>query len=104
MLIETRGFLMSAGTERMLVEFGKTGYLSKARSQPDKVKQVGEKTAGQAGSVVLLLGMKSKLLNSQINEVTGNKETADIVEVCDTEFRVRPRYDPMLKGRNYNAQ
>ena len=41
MLIETRGFLMSAGTERMLVEFGKTGYLSKARSQPDKVKQVG---------------------------------------------------------------
>jgi len=37
--------VVSARTERMLVEFGKAGYISKAKSQPDKVKQVlGERT------------------------------------------------------------
>ena len=35
--------LISAGTERMLVEFGRASLLSKVRQQPDKVKQVLEK-------------------------------------------------------------
>ena len=39
-LIQTRRSLVSLGTERMLVEFGKAGWLAKARQQPDKVKQV----------------------------------------------------------------
>ncbi len=38
-LIETRKTLISAGTERMLLEFGKGNLLQKAMSQPDKVKQ-----------------------------------------------------------------
>ncbi len=42
-LIQSRCSLISAGTERMLVEFGKAGLISKARSQPDKVKQVLDK-------------------------------------------------------------
>lgn len=42
-LIQTSKTLVSAGTERMLVEFGKAGYLEKARQQPDKVKMVLEK-------------------------------------------------------------
>lgn len=42
-LIQTSRSLVSLGTERMLVEFGKAGYLEKARQQPDKVKQVLEK-------------------------------------------------------------
>ena len=42
-LIQTRASLISAGTERMLVEFGKASLIAKARSQPDKVKQVLEK-------------------------------------------------------------
>jgi predicted dehydrogenase/threonine dehydrogenase-like Zn-dependent dehydrogenase len=42
-LIQTRASLISAGTERMLVEFGKAGLIAKARSQPDKVKQVIDK-------------------------------------------------------------
>jgi len=41
--IQTRRSLISAGTERMLVEFSKGGLLAKARSQPDKVKQVMDK-------------------------------------------------------------
>ncbi|MFW6155405.1 MAG: bi-domain-containing oxidoreductase [Planctomycetota bacterium] len=42
-LIRTRASLISAGTERMLVEFGKASLIAKARSQPDKVKQVLDK-------------------------------------------------------------
>jgi predicted dehydrogenase len=43
LLIQTRASLISAGTERMLVEFGKAGLIAKAKSQPDKVKQVLDK-------------------------------------------------------------
>ncbi len=39
-LIKTRCTLVSLGTERMLVEFGKANYINKARQQPDRVKQV----------------------------------------------------------------
>lgn len=43
LLIQTTHSLISPGTERMLVEFGQASLLSKARSQPDKVKQVLDK-------------------------------------------------------------
>jgi predicted dehydrogenase/threonine dehydrogenase-like Zn-dependent dehydrogenase len=39
-LIETTRSLVSLGTERMLVEFGKANYFQKAKQQPDKVKEV----------------------------------------------------------------
>lgn len=39
-LIKTTRSLVSLGTERMLVEFGKANFLQKARQQPDKVKEV----------------------------------------------------------------
>jgi predicted dehydrogenase/threonine dehydrogenase-like Zn-dependent dehydrogenase len=42
-LIQTRKSLISPGTERMLVDFGKGNLLNKARQQPDKVKQVLDK-------------------------------------------------------------
>jgi predicted dehydrogenase/threonine dehydrogenase-like Zn-dependent dehydrogenase len=42
-LSETTKTLVSIGTEKMLIEFGKGGWLAKARSQPDKVKQVLQK-------------------------------------------------------------
>ena len=42
-LIRTTRSLVSAGTERMLVEFGKAGWIAKARQQPEKVKQVLQK-------------------------------------------------------------
>ena len=43
LLIATSHTLVSAGTERMLVEFGKANWLEKARQQPDKVKMVLDK-------------------------------------------------------------
>ncbi|MDQ3068422.1 MAG: bi-domain-containing oxidoreductase [Acidobacteriota bacterium] len=42
-LIRSHATLVSAGTERMLVEFGKAGWLQKARQQPDKVRLVFDK-------------------------------------------------------------
>ena len=43
LLISTSKSLVSVGTERMLIDFGKSGWIAKARSQPDKVKMVLEK-------------------------------------------------------------
>lgn len=43
LLIRSTCSLVSAGTERMLVDFGKGNLLQKARQQPDKVRQVLEK-------------------------------------------------------------
>jgi len=42
-LIKTHRSLVSLGTEKMLVNFGKANYIQKARQQPDKVKQVIQK-------------------------------------------------------------
>jgi len=42
-VIQSSRSLVSAGTERMLVDFGKAGWVEKARQQPDKVKQVLDK-------------------------------------------------------------
>lgn len=42
-LIQTTRTLVSLGTERMLVEFGKANLIDKARKQPDRVKQVLDK-------------------------------------------------------------
>ena len=39
----TRVSLVSAGTETTLVEFGKAGFIEKARQQPEKVRQVIDK-------------------------------------------------------------
>lgn len=40
LLIQSQSTLISAGTERFLVEFGKASLLEKARQNPDRVKQV----------------------------------------------------------------
>ena len=42
-LIKSKYSLVSLGTEKSLVEFGKGSILQKARSQPEKVKLVLEK-------------------------------------------------------------
>lgn len=39
-LLSSRVSLISAGTERMLVEFGRAGWVNKARQQPDKLREV----------------------------------------------------------------
>jgi Predicted dehydrogenases and related proteins len=60
LIIHTRVSLISAGTERMLVGFGKASYLEKARQQPEKVKMVIEKIQTD-GLVTTLEAVQSKL-------------------------------------------
>lgn len=59
-LVQTSVSVVSAGTERMLVEFGNGNLVQKARSQPDKVKQVLEK-ARTDGLAATLDAVRSKL-------------------------------------------
>ncbi len=58
--IESLVSLISPGTERMLVDFGKSSYLSKARKQPEKLKMVFDKIATD-GFLNTANAVKSKL-------------------------------------------
>jgi len=60
LLINTSITLVSAGTERMLVDFGKASYLQKARQQPEKVKMVLEKVQTD-GLMTTVEAVQSKL-------------------------------------------
>lgn len=60
LLIRTHLSLVSAGTERMLVEFGRASLIGKARQQPDKVAMVLEK-ARTDGVVATLEAVTAKL-------------------------------------------
>lgn len=59
-LIRTNLSLISAGTEKMLLEFGKSNYLEKASKQPAKVKEVMNKITND-GLKSTLEAVKSKL-------------------------------------------
>jgi predicted dehydrogenase/threonine dehydrogenase-like Zn-dependent dehydrogenase len=60
LLIATTVTLISAGTERMLISFGKANWLQKARQQPDKVRMVLEK-AKTDGVIATYEAVKTKL-------------------------------------------
>ncbi|MBK8637498.1 MAG: bi-domain-containing oxidoreductase [Chromatiaceae bacterium] len=59
-LIQTRCSLISAGTERMLVDFGKASLVDKARQQPEKVKMVLDK-ARTDGLMTTVDAVRAKL-------------------------------------------
>jgi predicted dehydrogenase/threonine dehydrogenase-like Zn-dependent dehydrogenase len=60
LLIRTQRSLISAGTERMLVEFGRANLVDKARKQPEKVRQVLDK-ARTDGLLHTVDAVRSKL-------------------------------------------
>ena len=60
LLIRTQRTLISAGTERMLVDFGRASLISKARQQPDKVKMVLDKVRTD-GLMTTIDAVRSKL-------------------------------------------
>ncbi|MEX2181718.1 MAG: bi-domain-containing oxidoreductase [Gemmatimonadaceae bacterium] len=60
MLVETRSTVVSAGTERMMIEFGRASLLEKVRQQPEKVRQVLDK-AKTDGIGPTLDAVRSKL-------------------------------------------
>ncbi len=60
LLVHTTVSLISAGTERMLVDFGRASLLDKARQQPDKVRQVLAKVQTD-GLATTVEAVRSKL-------------------------------------------
>lgn len=60
LLVHTTVSLISAGTERMLVDFGRASLIDKARQQPDKVRQVLAKVQTD-GLATTLEAVRSKL-------------------------------------------
>ena len=60
LLIKTHCSLLSSGTERMLVDFGKSNLIDKARLQPDKVQDVLNKVRTD-GLVSTISAVNSKL-------------------------------------------
>ena len=59
-LIRTNCTLISAGTERMLVDFGRASMIDKARQQPDKVKMILDKVRTD-GLFAAIDAVRSKL-------------------------------------------
>lgn len=60
LLIRTTHSLISAGTERMLVDFGRASWLGKARQQPEKVRAVLNKIRAN-GLLETVRAVRSKL-------------------------------------------
>ena len=60
LLVRAQRSLVSLGTERMLVEFGRGGWLSKARQQPEKFRAVLAKIRSE-GLFPTLAAVRSKL-------------------------------------------
>lgn len=58
--IETTNTLISTGTEKMLVDFGRSGWIGKVRQQPDKVRMVLDKVKTD-GVVATYESVQSKL-------------------------------------------
>ena len=60
LLMRTNCSLISAGTERMLIDFGKASLVEKARKQPDKVRMVFDKIKSD-GLLPTIDAVRSKL-------------------------------------------
>jgi predicted dehydrogenase/threonine dehydrogenase-like Zn-dependent dehydrogenase len=60
LLIRSQASLISAGTERMLLDFGKAGWIAKARQQPDKLAMLFEKFRAD-GAVATVEAVRAKL-------------------------------------------
>ncbi|MDO1446015.1 bi-domain-containing oxidoreductase [Rhodocytophaga aerolata] len=85
-LIKTHRSLVSLGTEKMLVEFGKSNLLEKARQQPDKVKMVLDKIKAD-GLVPTLEAVFTKLGEPL---PLGYCNAGEVLEVGEGVFDFKP--------------
>src|SRR4051812_12090240 len=60
LLVQTRTSLISSGTERMLLDFGKANWIEKARQQPDQVRMLLAKIKTD-GVLPTIQSIRSKL-------------------------------------------
>ena len=86
-LIRTSKSLVSAGTERMLIDFGKANIIDKARQQPEKVKMVLNKIKND-GVISTIDAVRSKL-DQPIS--LGYCNAGEVLETTVEEFAVGDR-------------
>ncbi len=77
LLLRTRATLISAGTERMLVEFGRATLFEKARQQPERVKMVLDKV--RTDGLLTTVAAISNKLDQPL--ALGYCHVGDVVEV-----------------------
>jgi NADPH:quinone reductase-like Zn-dependent oxidoreductase len=87
LLIATSTSLVSSGTERMLIDFGKANLLDKARQQPDKVKMVLDKVKTD-GLAQTISTVRSKLDQPL---PLGYCNVGRVIEAPGTDFKVGER-------------
>jgi len=107
-LIQSRLSLISSGTERMLVEFGKASYLAKAKKQPEKVKQVLDKIKTD-GMIPTIETVQSKLDQplplgynnvGTVVQIENPKVTAQSLRVGDRVVSNGPHAEVVCVPRN----
>jgi Predicted dehydrogenases and related proteins len=108
-LIKSKVSLVSLGTERMLVEFGKANFIDKARQQPDKVKQVIDKikTDGlwtTVDAVRKKLGEPLPLGYCNAGEVIGVGEGVTEFKIGDRVASNGPHAEVVLVPKNLVAK
>ncbi|EJE8737477.1 bi-domain-containing oxidoreductase [Vibrio vulnificus] len=108
-VINTTTTLISAGTERMLVDFGKANFIDKARSQPDKVKMVLEKVQTD-GLMTTIDAVKSKLAQPlplgycNVGVIESIGQDADSFKVGDRVVSNGPHADVVRVSKNLVAK
>jgi predicted dehydrogenase/threonine dehydrogenase-like Zn-dependent dehydrogenase len=108
-VINTTTTLVSAGTERMLVDFGKANLIDKARSQPDKVKMVLEKVQTD-GLMTTVDAVRSKLAQPlplgycNVGVVKSVGKGADLFNVGDRVVSNGPHADVVRVAKNLVAK
>lgn len=109
LIVNTSTSLISAGTERMLVEFGKASYLDKARQQPEKVKMVLDKVKTDGlmttyDAVKTKLGKPLPLGYSNVGVVENVGKGADQFKVGDRVVSNGPHADVVRVPKNLCAK
>jgi len=108
-LIKSNVSLVSLGTERMLVEFGKANLIDKARQQPDKVKQVLDKIKSDGllptlDTVFKKLGEPIPLGYCNVGEVISVGEDVGEFKVGDRVVSNGPHAEVVLVPKNLVAK
>ena len=108
-LVKTTVSLVSSGTERMIAEFAEKNLLGKARSRPDLVKQVVEKTRRDgvlqtAGTVInrldqsMYLGYSSAGTIVELGEDMTDYQVGDSVSCAGSGHAVHAEYAVIPKN------
>ncbi len=108
-LIQTTRSLVSLGTERMLVEFGKSNLFQKAMQQPDKVKEVLNKVKTDGlkptiNAVFNKLGQPLPLGYCNVGKVVAVGKGVDDISIGDRVASNGPHAEYVCVAKNLVAK